>query len=321
MNISIMSIENSLDFIKYSQNKKIDFNNINNLFGNPFFLGYHKNITCYFLLIELKNELVGYLPYTTNGNSVFSHGGATYGGFVQISELHEKDLNTIYNNILNFFNSSGFENLTIRFLPDLFWDKHESLNSYFFDRMKIKFSEDEYYIHLSNKLMDIKTSNFRRNHKRDIKSFQEINTEIINCETYDSVNAFHQLLTKNLRKHSVKPTHTLNELFWLKSNLGKKINITLLKDIKHLAGVTLFEINSVTDYVMYGSLNYENNIKGSLKYLYWKIAINSFINDKKYLSLGINTKFDEPKNEMLEKFKVGFGAKVVKRYTKEINLT
>jgi hypothetical protein len=168
--------------------------------------------------------------------------------------------------------------------------------------------------------MDIKTSNFRRNHKRDIKSFQEINTEIINCETYESVSAFYQLLTKNLRKHSVKPTHTLNELFWLKSNLGKKINITLLKDIQHLAGVTLFEINSLTDYVMYGSLNYENNIKGSLKYLYWKIAINSFINDKKYLSLGINTKFDEPKNEMLEKFKVGFGAKVVKRYTKEINL-
>ena len=53
MNISIMSIENSLDFIKYSQNKKIDFNNINNLFGNPFFLDYHSFLMKY---VYIRNE-------------------------------------------------------------------------------------------------------------------------------------------------------------------------------------------------------------------------------------------------------------------------
>ena len=37
MNISIKSIDNSLEFINYSKDKNIDFNNIDNIFGNPFF--------------------------------------------------------------------------------------------------------------------------------------------------------------------------------------------------------------------------------------------------------------------------------------------
>ena len=58
MNISIKSIDNSLEFINYSKDKNIDFNNIDNIFGNPFFLNYHENIKCNYLLIELENKLV-----------------------------------------------------------------------------------------------------------------------------------------------------------------------------------------------------------------------------------------------------------------------
>ena len=56
MNISIKSIDNSLEFINYSKDKNIDFNNIDNIFGNPFFLNYHENIKCNYLLIELENK-------------------------------------------------------------------------------------------------------------------------------------------------------------------------------------------------------------------------------------------------------------------------
>lgn len=320
MNISIKSIDNSLEFINYSKDKNIDFNNIDNIFGNPFFLNYHENIKCNYLLIELENKLVGYLPYTVKDGSIFSHGGATYGGFIQISDLQENELNCIFEDIKKFYSSSNLKKLVIRFLPDLFWNNHKSLNAFFHEKMITKFSEDEFYIPINNDLIDINSSGFRRNHKRDIKRFQEINSEIIQCESKEKVSAFHTLLTKNLEKHGVLPTHTLDELFWLKSNLSNKIKIHLLKDKEYFAGVTLFEINSSTDYIMYGSLNYENNIKGSLKYLYWKTAINSLNNNKHYLSLGINTKYDEPKNELLEKFKIGFGAKVVERHTKEISL-
>lgn len=320
MNISIKSIDNSFEFINYTKDKNINFKNIDNIFGNPYFLNYHKNIICRYLLIEVENELVGYLPYTNKDEVILSHGGATYGGFIQILDLKDTEMENIFKDIKKFFSSSDFKKLIIRFLPDLFWNNNKSLNTFFYNNMITKFSEDEFYIPLKKDLLDINSSGFRRNHKRDIKRFQEIPSEIIECHSRESVGEFHEILTKNLEKHEVQPTHTLEELFWLKSNLSNEIKISLLKDKECFAGISLFEINKSTDYVMYGSLNYTNNIKGSLKYLYWKTAINSLNNNKKYLSLGINTKFDEPKNELLEKFKIGFGAKVVKRFTKEISL-
>ena len=320
MNISIKSIDTSINFIKYTKDKNIDFTNIDNLFGNPYFLNYHKKIVCSYLLIELQNELVGYLPYTKKDGVIFSHGGATYGGFIQILDLNETEIEYIFKNIKKFLISSNFKKLIIRFLPNLFWNNNKSLNTFFYKNMITKFSEDEFYIPLKKDLFDINSSGFRRNHIRDIKRFHEVPSKIIECDTRESIIAFHEILTNNLKKHEVRPTHTLEELFWLKSNLSNKIKINLLKDIEYFAGITLFEINKSTDYVMYGSLNYKNNIKGSLKYLYWKTAMNSLKNNKKYLSLGINTKFNEPRNELLEKFKIGFGAEVVKRATKEINL-
>jgi hypothetical protein len=68
-------------------------------------------------------------------------------------------------------------------------------------------------------------------------------------------------------------------------------------------------------------MNYNSNSSGALKYLYWKVALNSYISGKKYLSLGINTKHDEPKNLPLEIFKLGLGAEVVDRHTKVLHLS
>ena len=73
--------------------------------------------------------------------------------------------------------------------------------------MITKFSEDEFYIPINNDLIDINSSGFRRNHKRDIKRFQEINSEIIQCESKEKVSAFHTLLTKNLEKHGASNSY------------------------------------------------------------------------------------------------------------------
>ena len=146
MNISIKSIDNSFEFINYTKDKNINFKNIKNIFYNPYFLNYHKNIICRYLLIEVENELVGYLPYTNKDEVIFSHGGATYGGFIQILDLKDIEMESIFKDIKKFFSSSDFKKLIIRFLPDLFWNNNKSLNTFFYNNMITKFSEDEFYI-------------------------------------------------------------------------------------------------------------------------------------------------------------------------------
>lgn len=316
MQIKLKIIEGSQNFIKYTNNQ-IKFERVDNLYGNPFFLEYHKKIKCFYLVVELNQKIVSYLPFTKENNSILSHGGGTYGGFIQINDLSIDELCEIENELLKFLKLNGIDRLKIRFLPTLFWNNPSSLNSYFFSKMESLFTEEEFYLPLGENLDSMENLNFRRNHKRDIKKFLQNEFELISCNLEKDVSAFYEILENNLKKHKVKPTHTFDDLFWLFNSLDDKVAISLIKSEKEfLAGLTLFDINSSTDYVMYGSLNYSSNSSGALKYLYWKVAFNSYISGKKYLSLGINTKHDEPKNLPLEVFKLGLGAEVVDRKTK-----
>ncbi len=318
MQIKLEILDKTSDFIKYTKNQ-IKFEDIDNLYGNPYFLAYHQEIKCYYLIIEFNHTIVSYLPFTIRDNSILSHGGGTYGGFIQTEDLNIEEVNEVENELIKFLRNKRIDSLVIRFLPELFWNAPSSLNAHFLSKMEPLFQEEEFYLSLGEDLDNINDLNFRRNHKRDIKKFLKNDFELISCQNNEDVSTFYKILENNLIKHDVTPTHTLDDLIWLFNNIKQKISISLIKsEQEYLAGLTLFNINSSTDYVMYGSLNYNLNSSGALKYLYWKVALSSYISEKKYLSLGINTKHDEPKNEPLELFKLGLGAEVVERHTKAI---
>ena len=298
MKIKIEIIQGNLNFKSYVKNK-IKFNEIDNLYGNPEFLEYHKKIECFYLIIEVDEIIVSYLPFTMNNNSLLSHGGGTYGGFIQLQDLNNIEINEIETELIKFMSKKKIDSLTIRFLPELFWNNYTSLNSYFISNMDSLFYEEEFYLRLGEDLNKIEDLNFRRNHKRDIKKFLLSDFDFILCKSESDVSEFYKILENNLIKHKVKPTHSINDLIWLFNNISEKISISLIKSKEnYLAGLALFEINSSTDYVMYGSMNYNSNSSGALKYLYWQIALSSYFSGKKkYLSLGINTKHNEPKTQ------------------------
>ena len=71
MKINLKIIEGSQNFIKYTNNQ-IKFERVDNLYGNPFFLDYHKKIECFYLVVELNQKIVSYLPFTKRNNSILS---------------------------------------------------------------------------------------------------------------------------------------------------------------------------------------------------------------------------------------------------------
>ncbi len=197
MQIKLKIIEGSQNFIKYTNNQ-IKFERVDNLYGNPFFLEYHKKIKCFYLVVELNQKIVSYLPFTKENNSILSHGGGTYGGFIQINDLSIDELCEIENELLKFLKLNGIDRLKIRFLPTLFWNNPSSLNSYFFSKMESLFTEEEFYLPLGENLDSMENLNFRRNHKRDIKKFLQNEFELISCNLEKDVSAFYEILENNL---------------------------------------------------------------------------------------------------------------------------
>lgn len=321
MSISIRNFDNTQDFIKNYRNF-LNPNLLSNIFGSPHFLNYHTKINCSYLAIEKSGELLCYLPYSDEGNSFVSHQGATYGGFIQTEYLSKDEIKLIYSKIINHLKETGVSNLTIRFLPELFIDKNKNnLNTFFKSKMDNSFYEEEYYLELDSEIENISSVNFRRNHKRDIKNFANTKFEIIENNETEQIEIFYNLLERNLKKHDTSPTHKLNELEWLFNNLSDNFKLTLIKNSEfYLAGSVKICINNLTDYIIYGSMNYQVDSTGALKYLYWYTAQDSFNNKKKYLTFGINNKNHEEKNLNLDKFKLGFGCKIADRGTYKLKI-
>ena len=321
MNLDFKNFNNTQDFIKKYHNF-LNANFLSNIFGSPHFLDYHTKVNCSYLAIEKSNKLLCYLPYSEETNSLVSHQGATYGGFIQIVNLSKDEIKLIYSKTIKYLKNAGVNNLTVRFLPELFADKNKNnLNVYLKSKMKNSFYEEEYYLELNTNIETISSTNFRRNHKRDIKNFSSTKFEIIENSKTENIEIFYNLLEENLKKHNISPTHKLNELEWLLNNLSDNFKLTLIKNSEfYLAGSVKISINKFTDYVIYGSMNYQTNFRGAIKYLYWYTAQDSFRNKKKYLTFGINNKHHEEKNLNLDKFKLGFGCKVANRGTYKITI-
>lgn len=316
MNISFKNFNNTQEFIE-NYRDLLNPDLLSNIFGSPYFLNYHTKVNCSYLAIEKSNKLSCYLPYSEESNSYTSHNGATYGGFIQIEYLNDDEIKLIYSKTINYLKNAGVNNLKVRFLPELFVDRNRNtLNVHLKSKMKNLFYEEEYYIELNTEIENINSANFRRNHKRDIKNFTKTKFEIIeSCKT-EYIQIFYNLLEENLKKHNTSPTHSMNELEWLLNNLSDNFKLTLIKNSEYyLAGSIKISINELTDYIIYGSMNYHTTSTGALKFLYFNTAQDSFSNKKKFLTFGINNKHHEEKNLNLDKFKLGFGCKVANRGT------
>ena len=316
MKFGFKIFNNSQEFIASYQNI-LDLQSTSHIFGSPYFLNYHTKINCYYIAFEKSGKLIAYLPYSVVDKNFLSHQGATYGGFVQLVNLNKQEIDYIYLETINYMKKVGAKTLTIRFLPSLFLNnKNEELNSYFKSKMITLFSEDEYYLTLDNNIKDIESVSFRKDHKRDIKNFAKTNFEIIEDSTNENIDVFYRILKENLKKHKATPTHTFDELNWLFEHLNNNFKLTLIRNTEtYLAGSVKISLNNSTDYLIYASLNYEANIRGSLKYLYWFAAKDSFSHNKKYLTFGINNKSNEKKNVGLNSFKIGFRSNVILRDT------
>lgn len=259
-----------------------------NLFCDNKFLGYNdvfnKNIKWHHLMFKDKNKILAIIngnERTDNGDKVYvSCDGVSFGGFIFSDRVRISDMINILKEFKTYLQENGFTKCIIRNPPSLY---QSNVNEeYEYALLLEGFQVNKYSI---TNIIDLNLFEFEKlknSKKRSIqKSSRNIQVNIIDSNVNErSLKEFYDILYNNRELKNVTPTHSLQELVFLKNNLPDRIILFSAKIDKKVVGVcTLFLVKNnvvlnfylaadeehkkdrVSDYLLYSSIEWSKNNK------------------------------------------------------------
>lgn len=239
---------NNIEIIKYSSEKKQAWNNFVLSAKNSTFLfirdfmEYHADrFIDHSLMVSHNNKLVAIFPANERGTTIQSHGGLTYGGLVFNLLATSKLVVDIWDNICNYFQEAGFEEIYYKAIPKIYhsYPSDEDLYALFRTGAELVRRDISYTIENNNRP---KLSKGRKWLLARAKKLQLIIRE------QNDFLAFMELETENLeRKYNTKPIHSGHEMNLLNSRFPDQVKLFEAVDASGelLAGLVLFITDTV----------------------------------------------------------------------------
>ena len=261
-----------------------------NMFYDDKFLEYNdvfgKNINWHHLIFKDKNKVLAVINgnerQDKDSNVYVSCDGVSFGGFIWNDKVKISDMAEIIRIFKDYLSRNNFNKCIIRNPPYLY--QSHANEEYEYILLTEGFSIDKFAI---TNIIDLDYFEFDRlknSKKRSIqKSAQNIDIELIeNFVTEGSLREFYEILRSNRELKNVVPTHTINELVFLKNNLPERVKLFTAKIDNKIAGIcTLFLVkkdvvlnfylaadeehkkNRVSDYLLYFSIEWskEKNLR------------------------------------------------------------
>ena len=323
-----------LSIKKYNKTYLDEWNNFillaNNgtIFHNRLFLSYHldRKFLDFSLLFYNKKELIAIFPAAKQIEKkkkiLYSHPGASYGGFVLKKNLDFEIIDCILNELSQYCARHNFNSIFIINTPDIYFKIPDQSLDYLLHWNG--YSQKELYIsHVVNLKADNHYHLLKKRKKRYLNN--AMNKMNLLFEETNNFDVFYNLLALNKKKYKAKPTHSLEELKHLYKLIPKSIKLIVTKKNNLIVGGTfLFLLNKKISLVFYNIID-ENFRKTQLA------SFQLFNCMKISKSLGLQlvdfgvSHTPELKNpfapkQSLIKFKEQFGAKGVIRvaYQKEL---
>lgn len=296
------------------------------LFHRQRFLDYHPpdRFQSHHLIFKKKNRTLALLPAVVKevkgAKGLFSHAGASYGGFVVRPRLGIRESHLVVEAFVDHLRSEHFQRAELT-PPPLFYSAQP--NNYIdFALLKHGFRylrrELTSVVPLPCRGLDV-LSSFKSEARTATRRAQKLNITVRESDDYES---FYRILCNNLRmRHNVAPTHKLEELLRLKTLLPDEIRLfsAYLKG-EPVAGVVLFLCNPRVMLAFYISHRQEFQRYRSVNLLFHEIMNWGRQRGFMYLDFGTFTLNMEP-NWGLGKFKETFGAKGLFRDTYFLDLS
>ncbi len=295
------------------------------LFHRRRFLSYHpaERFKDASLVFTKKGRLFALLPAAqveqAGKKTLYSHRGASYGGFVYQEGLSIAEAYDLVENLLCYAREHEFTRIVMTLPPVIY----ERRLSQYIDFALIKHG----FGYLKREVSSIVT--LEKDIATNIKKFKQTNRTAFRRaqklgvavrESQDFAR-FYQILEKNLKiRHNVAPTHTLDELLQLKQLFPEQIFLYgAYVGAEMIAGVVMFDCNQDVSLAFYISHDETKQRYRGVNLLFYHIIERCIHQGFKYLDFGIFTVNMEP-NFGLARFKEGFGSSGILRDTLFLDL-
>ena len=301
------------DFVKSSSNGTI--------FHLRSFLSYHidRNFKDHSLIFKKSKSILAIFPAAkiniNNKNILYSHPGASYGGFVY-DEISYEDADEMVKLMDKYCLDHFFHKIFLIPTPIIYDSKTNETINYLLHWNKYEIVE--YYISSIIQINKNKKSlsYLNKRKKRYIQNY--ISNKDLTIKKSNNYHEFYPILLKNKQKHNVTPTHSLEELIKLNELFPGKLTLLLLYHSKTIIGGTLNIVaNENCGIVFYNMINSEfQEFQPASIQLYESIDWAKKSN-LKFLDLGVsqlpNSKNPLTPHKTLIYFKEQFGATAVIR--------
>lgn len=302
-------------------NNFIENSNNGTIFHHIDFLNYHceelRN-TYLFIKFYKGGNLIGIIPMTVieNNNKKIAKSmqGASWGGLVYNRKTSIKYILEMVKVLIDYLKESGINEVWITPTPLSYFKEY---NNYFEFSL---FSNGFYLSERNNnlilelpdnveKIMEKYDSHCRTQTRKGLKNFEEYNMNT-------SVEDFYPILLDEKKRHNSSPTHTLEDLKYLKSKFSDKIIFdTAIASDGSKAGICYFVCNNNCVLSFYISQETRAIGKSGLNALIYK-GMQRFVDQKiKYFDFGLVGNNSKISKFGVAEFKESFGARGIFRDT------
>lgn len=266
------------------------------------------------LLFYKGNQLVGLLPANLHKQTLHSHAGLTFGGFISGFNMAQPLMLELFNELIEHCRSEDISTVIYKAVPHIYHS--------------IPADEDLYALFRHGAVLVARnaSSSIRLAQKRQFDSSRKDNLRKakrndLSVKESGNFEAFMKISQEALsQRHGVKPVHTVAEIKLLASRFPSNIKLfASYRGDEMLAGIIMYESKNVA-HMQYAA----NSRQG------WKIGaqdtiedylINHYYESKRYFDFGISTEQSgQVLNLGLIRRKEDFGASGVMYDTYQINV-
>lgn len=251
--------------------------------------------------------------------TLISHQGASYGGFVYQDSLSIKQAFELTENLIDYALKNKFERIIITHSPFVYQRRYNNYIDFAFSKNGFKYLKREVS---SVVVLDVKEDEvlklFKSEARTAVRRAEKLGVVIKRTDDFET---YYNILKSNLAlRHNVQPAHTLPELIKLNKLFPDKIQLigAYVKN-KMVAGVVNFYCNDQVVLVFYISHDPEYQNYRGVNLLFYSIMKDAIKRGLSYLDFGLFTVNMDP-NWGLGRFKENFGARGILRDTYYLDL-
>lgn len=239
-----------MNIIKYTYNQKERWDDFVNTSKNGTFLflrdymDYHSDRFDDFslLCIDNKNNIIAALPANKCDDSLYSHQGLTYGGWITSTKgITATTMLEIWQLMINYLKENGIKRLIYKSVPHIYHRYPAEEDQYAIFR----FGGQILSTQISTTLpLDDSRLRFNENARRGIKKAIANNITIEHCTDF---TIYWNILTQMLKEcHNTLPVHTLDEITLLHNRFPENIKLFIAKHQDEVVGgVVMFYTHMV----------------------------------------------------------------------------